>query len=88
MFPFKVQLFQGFKSETEPVNTKSVVQHVIRNQVLLAAYYKADTKYCWRHKVQLFQMLIVFTTKHSGPSVNDNNWFHENHQTIVNWNYR
>jgi hypothetical protein len=30
MFPFKVQLFQGCKSETEPINTKSVVQHVIR----------------------------------------------------------
>jgi hypothetical protein len=29
MFPFKVQLFQGCKSETEPINTKSVVQHVI-----------------------------------------------------------
>jgi hypothetical protein len=37
MFPFKVQLFQGSKSKTEPVNTKSVVQHVIRYQVLLAA---------------------------------------------------
>jgi hypothetical protein len=43
MFPFKVQLFQGCKSETERINTKSVVQHVIRYQVLLAAYYKADT---------------------------------------------
>jgi hypothetical protein len=30
MFPFKVQLFRRSKSETEPVNTKSVVQHVIR----------------------------------------------------------
>jgi hypothetical protein len=28
MFPFKVQLFQGCKSEIEPINTKSVVQHV------------------------------------------------------------
>jgi hypothetical protein len=37
MFPFKVQLFRGCKSETEPINTKSVVQHVIRYQVLLAA---------------------------------------------------
>jgi hypothetical protein len=46
MFPFKVQLFQGCKSETEPINTKSVVQHVIQYQVLLAANYKADTKYC------------------------------------------
>jgi hypothetical protein len=43
MFPFKVQLFQGCKSEIERINTKSVVQHVIRCQVLLAAYYKADT---------------------------------------------
>jgi hypothetical protein len=41
MFPFKEQLFQGCKSETEPtINTKSVVQHVIRYQVLLGAYYK------------------------------------------------
>jgi hypothetical protein len=40
MFPFKVQLFQVCKSETEPVNTKSVVQHVIRHQVLLGACYK------------------------------------------------
>jgi hypothetical protein len=47
MFPFKVQLFQGCKSETEPINTKYVVQHVIRYQVLLAAYYKANTKYCY-----------------------------------------
>jgi hypothetical protein len=37
MFPFKVQLFQGCKSETGPINTKSVVQHVVRYQVLLAA---------------------------------------------------
>jgi hypothetical protein len=42
MFPFKVQLFQGCKSETEPINKKSVVQHVVRYQVLLAAYYEAD----------------------------------------------
>jgi hypothetical protein len=40
MFPFKVKLFQGCKSETEPINIKSVMQHVIRYQVLLAAYYK------------------------------------------------
>jgi hypothetical protein len=46
MFPFKVQLFQGYKSETEPINTKYVVQHVIRHQVLLAAHYKADIIYC------------------------------------------
>jgi hypothetical protein len=45
MFPFKVQLFQGCKSETEPINRKSVVQHVTRYQVLFAAYCKADTKY-------------------------------------------
>jgi hypothetical protein len=37
MFPFKVQMFQGCKSETEPINTKSVVQHVVRYQVLLAS---------------------------------------------------
>jgi hypothetical protein len=40
MFPFKAQLFRGYKSETESINTKSVV-----NQALLAAYYKADTKH-------------------------------------------
>jgi hypothetical protein len=57
MFPFKVQLFQGCKSEAEPINTKSILQRVI------------DTKYCWRHTVQPFQMLIVFTMKHSNPSV-------------------
>jgi hypothetical protein len=45
MFLFEVQLFQGCKSKTEPINTISVVQHVIRYQVLLVAYYKADTKY-------------------------------------------
>jgi hypothetical protein len=45
MFLFKVQLFQGCRSKTEPINTKSVVQHVVRYQVLSAAYYKADTKY-------------------------------------------
>jgi hypothetical protein len=45
MFPFKVQLFQGCKSQAEPINTKSVVQHVIWYQVLLTAYYKTDTKY-------------------------------------------
>jgi hypothetical protein len=31
----------GCKRETEPINTKSVVKHVIRYQVLLAAYYKS-----------------------------------------------
>jgi hypothetical protein len=45
MFPFKVWLSQGCKSETEPIKKKSVLQLVIRYQVLLAAYYKADTKY-------------------------------------------
>jgi hypothetical protein len=52
IFPFKVQLFQGCKSETQPINTKSVAQHFIRYQVFLAAYYKADTK------------LIVFKMKY------------------------
>jgi hypothetical protein len=45
MFLFKVQLFQVCKSKTEHINTKSVMQHVIRYQVLLVAYYKAVTKY-------------------------------------------
>jgi hypothetical protein len=62
MFPFKVQLFQGCKSETEPINTKSVVQHVIRYQVLLAAYYKADTKYCrCRAKRRQFPIRLAFS---------------------------
>jgi hypothetical protein len=63
MFPFKVQLFQGCNSEKKSIDTKSVVQHVVQYQVLLAAYYKADTS-CWWHKVQLFQMLIVFAMKY------------------------
>jgi hypothetical protein len=33
MFPFKVQLFQGCKRETEPINTKSVMQHVIDTKI-------------------------------------------------------
>jgi peroxiredoxin len=58
MFLFKVQLFQGCKSETEPINTKSVVQHVIRYQVLLVAYYKDDTKYCWQHITKTIQSIV------------------------------
>jgi hypothetical protein len=30
MFSFKVQLFQGCKSETEHINIKSVGEHVIQ----------------------------------------------------------
>jgi hypothetical protein len=57
-----IQLFQGCKSETEPINTKSVVQHVIRYQVLLAAYYKADTKYCCcRAKRTQFPIRLAFS---------------------------
>jgi hypothetical protein len=106
MFPFKVPLFQGCKSETEPVNTKSVLQHIyikycwrhikkpilsivavvqpvclvtlstslhththtrtsavcIRYEVLLAAYYKADTKYCWCRATCLSGHIVDFTT--------------------------
>jgi hypothetical protein len=57
----KVQLFQGCKSETEPINTKSVVQHVIRYRVLFAAYYKADTKYCCCHATCLSGHVVDFT---------------------------
>jgi peroxiredoxin len=64
MFPFKVQLFQGCKSEIESINTKSVVQHVIRYQVLLATYYKADTKYCCCHATCLSGHIVYFT-KHT-----------------------
>jgi hypothetical protein len=62
MFPFKVKLFQGCKSETEPINTKSVVQHDIRYEVLSTAYYKADTKYCCcRAKRRQFPIRIAFS---------------------------
>jgi hypothetical protein len=62
MFPFKVQLFQGCKSETETFYTKSVMQHVIRYQVLLAAYYKANTKYCCcRTKRKQFPICLAFS---------------------------
>jgi hypothetical protein len=57
-----VRLFQGYKSETESVNTKSVVQHVIRYQVLLAAHYKADTKYCCCRATCLSGHIVDFTT--------------------------
>jgi hypothetical protein len=62
MFSFKVQLFQGCKSETEPINTKSVMQHIIRYQVLLAAYYKVDTKYCCCRATCLSGYIVDFTT--------------------------
>jgi hypothetical protein len=62
MFPFKVQLFQGCKSETEPINTNSVVQHVIRYQVLLASYYEADSKYCCCRATCLSGHIVDFTT--------------------------
>jgi hypothetical protein len=62
MFPFKVQLFQGRKSETEPINTKSVVQHVIRYQVLLATYFKPYTIYCCcRAKRRLSPIRVAFS---------------------------
>jgi hypothetical protein len=49
MFPFKVQLVQGCKSETEPINIKSVVQRVTGYQVLLVlCNVLHDTKYYWR----------------------------------------
>jgi hypothetical protein len=35
----------GLQERNRTYNTKSVEQNVIRYQVLLAAYYKADTKY-------------------------------------------
>jgi hypothetical protein len=59
---FKVQLFQCCKSQIEPINTKSVVQHVIRYQVLLAAYYKADTKYYCCRASCLSGHIVDFTT--------------------------
>jgi hypothetical protein len=60
MFPFKVQLFQGCKSETEPINTKSVVH--IRYRVLLAACYKADTNYCCCRATCLSGHIVDFST--------------------------
>jgi hypothetical protein len=62
MFLFKVQLFQGCKSETEPINTKSVVQHVILYQVLFAAYYIVDTKYGCCRATCLSGHIFDFTT--------------------------
>jgi hypothetical protein len=70
MFPFKVQLFQGCKRETEPVNTKSVMQHVIQYQVLLVVYYKAKTKYCCCRVTCLSGHIVDFTTHTSTiPSI-------------------
>jgi hypothetical protein len=69
MFPLKVQLFQCCKSETEPINTKSAIQHVIRYQVLLAAYYKANTKYRCCHATCLSGHIIDFTTHTSTVSI-------------------
>jgi hypothetical protein len=69
MFPFKVQLFQGCKSETEPINTKSVVQHVMGYQVFLAAYYKVDTKYCCCRATCLSGHIVDFTTHISAVCV-------------------
>jgi hypothetical protein len=70
MFLFKVQLFLASKSETEPINTKSVVQHVIQYQVLLTAYYKADIKYCCCHATCFSGRIVDFTT-HNQPFVYD-----------------
>jgi hypothetical protein len=49
MFPFKVQLFRGCKSETEPINTRSDVQHVIRYQVLLLSCNIFVRSHCRLH---------------------------------------
>jgi hypothetical protein len=62
MFLFKVLLFQGCKSETEPISTKSVVKHVTRYQVLFEAYYKNDTKYCCCRATCLSGHIVDFTT--------------------------
>jgi hypothetical protein len=73
MFPFKVQLFQGCNSEAESINTKSVVQHVIRCQVLLAAYYKADTNYCCCRATCMSGHIVDFTTHTSTVCIKQ--WF-------------
>jgi hypothetical protein len=62
MFPFKVQLFQGCRSETKPINTKSVVQHVIWYQVLLGTCYKANTNHCCCRATCLSGHIVDFTT--------------------------
>jgi hypothetical protein len=69
MFPFKVQLFQGCKSKTEPINSKSVVQHVMRYQVLLVAYYIANNKYCCCHATCLSGHIVDFTTHTSAVCI-------------------
>jgi hypothetical protein len=58
LFPFKVQLFQGCKSETEPINTKSVVQHVC--QVTLSTSLH---KYCCYRATCLSGHVVDFTTQ-------------------------
>jgi hypothetical protein len=90
MFPFKVQLFQGCKSGTEPINTKSVVQHVIRYQVLLAAYYKVDTKYCCCHaKRRQFPIRFAFsmTTNKSQGQTSDKSAYTFRNLYSVTGNY-
>jgi hypothetical protein len=63
MFPFKVQLFQGCNSETEPINTKFIVQHVCQVTVSTSLHtlqpFVYDTKYCWRHITKRFELNTV-----------------------------
>jgi hypothetical protein len=53
ILPFKVQLFQGCKSETEPINTKSVVQHFTKPIPSIVAV------------VQLFCQVTLSTSLHT-----------------------
>jgi hypothetical protein len=52
----------GLQEQTEPINTKSVLPHVIRYQVMLAAYYKADTNCCCCRATCLSGHIVDFTT--------------------------
>jgi hypothetical protein len=51
----------------------AVMQHVCQVTLSTSLHthqpFVYDTKYCWRHNVQLFQMLIVFTMTHMNKSI-------------------
>jgi hypothetical protein len=52
----------GLQERNRTYYTKSVMQHVIRYQVLLVAYYKADAKYCCCHaKRRQFPIRLAFS---------------------------
>jgi hypothetical protein len=52
-------VFQGCKSETEPINTKSVVQHVIRYQVLLLSCNMFVKSHCRLHYTHINRLYTI-----------------------------